>query len=113
MAQPGDAPRPAGESDWTVQAADTIERVVGGIRDKTSGRLVTVVRAIVFGLLAATMGLIIGVFGAIVALRVLTDYAFRGEVWASYLLVGGIFVLFGALFLRKASKATTEKGRRP
>lgn len=112
MAQTGDAPRPAAAgSDWTAQAADTIERVVTGIRDKTSVPLTTVVRALVFGLLAATMGLVIAVFGAIVAIRVLTAYVFRGEVWASYLLVGGIFVLPGVFFLRKASSAATKKGK--
>ena len=113
MAQPGDPPRPAvGASDWTVQAADTIERVVVGIRDKTSVPLTTVVRAMVFGLLAAVMGLVIGVFLAIAAVRVLTAYAFRGEVWASYLVVGGIFVLPGVFLLRKASSAKTTKGSR-
>ena len=113
MAQPGDAPRPAvGGNDWTVQAADTIERVVVGIREKTSVPLTTVVRVVVFGLLAAVMGLVIGVFGAIVVVRMLTAYAFRGEVWASYLVVGGIFVLPGVFLLRKASSARTRKGSR-
>lgn len=91
--------------------ADTIERVVVGIRDKTTVPLTTIARVVVFGLLAATMGLVIGVFGAIVAIRVLTVYAFRGEVWASYLLVGAIFVLPGVFFLRKASSAKTRKGQ--
>lgn len=113
VAQPGDAPRPAvGSTDWTAQAADTIERVVTGIRDKTSGRLVTVVRVLVYGLLAAVMGMLIGVLGTISAIRALTDYAFRGHVWASYLSVGAIFVVFGTLLLRKASSAKRKKGRR-
>lgn len=112
MAQPGDAPRPAvGGGDWTAQAADTIERVVVTIRDKTTVPLTTVVRAVVFGLLASVLGLVIGVFSAIVAVRVLTVYLFRGEVWASYLLVGGIFVLPGVFLLRKATSAeTSSKG---
>ena len=114
MAQPGDASRPAvGGSDWTTQAADTIERVVVGIRDKTSVPLTTVVRVIVFGLLAAVMGLVIGIFVAIVVIRVLTAYLFHGEVWASYVLVGGIFVLPGVFLLRKASSAKTTKGSSP
>ena len=112
MAQPGDAPRPAaGGSDWTVQAADTIERVVVGIRDKTTVPLTTVARAVVYGLLAAVMGVIIVIFAAIVAIRVLTVYLFRGEVWASYLVVGGIFVGSGVLLFRMASPARTQKGK--
>lgn len=113
MAQPGDAPRPATKgSDWTVQAADTIERVVVGIRDKTSVPLTTVARALVYGLLAGMMALLIGVFFAIVALRVLTAYLVRGEVWAAYLILGGIFVVPGTLLLRKATSAKTSRGTR-
>jgi hypothetical protein len=113
VAQPGDASRPAvGGSDWTAQAADTIERVVVTVRDKTAVPLTTVARALVYGLLAATMGLVVAVFGAIIAIRVLTVYLFRGDVWASYLLVGAIFVAPGLFFLRKASSATTKKGSR-
>ncbi len=113
MAQPGDAPRPVvGGTDWTAQTADTIERVVTGIRDKTSGRLVTVVRVLVYGLLAAVMGTLIGILGTISAIRALTDYGFRGHVWASYLFVGAIFVTFGTLLLRKASSAKRKKDRR-
>ena len=48
MAQPG--------SDWTVQAADTIESVVGSIRDKTTVPLTTVARSLVFGLIAGVLG---------------------------------------------------------
>lgn len=92
--------------------ADTIERIVAGLRDKTTVPLTTVVRAVVYGLLAGTMGMIIGVFSAIVAIRVLTAYVFQGEVWASYLAVGGIFVLPGVFLLRKATAAKTARRRR-
>lgn len=108
MAQPGDAPRPAvGGTDWTVQAADTIERVVGAIRDKTSLPLTTVARALVYGLLAAVMGLTIVVFSAVASVRVITAYLVGGEVWAAYLVVGGIFALPGVFLLRKASSTKT------
>ena len=112
MPQPGDAPRPAsGGSDWTVHAADTIERVVVGVRDKTTVPLTTVARALVYGLLAGVMAMLIGIFSAIVSLRVLTAYLVRGEVWAAYLIVGGIFVLPGVFLLRKATSAKTSKGQ--
>ena len=102
---------PAGD-DWTVQAADTIERVVVGIRDKTAVPLTTVARGIVYGLLAAVMGIAVLVLVIIGAVRALNAYVTQGEVWASYLLVGGIFTLGGVLTLRKATsdKATREKG---
>ena len=110
MAEPGDSSRPAGGSDWTVQAADTIERVVTGIRDKTTVPLTTVARALVYGLLAAVMGLTIVVFLAVVSIRMISVYLMRDEVWAAYLLVGGIFTLSGAFLLRTAS-SPKRKGR--
>jgi len=111
VAQPGNSPRPTtAGSDWTVQAADTIERVVVGVRDKTTVPLTTVARAVVYGLLAAIMAMLIGVFFAIVTIRIITVYAFPGRVWASYLSVGGIFVVLGALLLRKASSGKRSKG---
>lgn len=98
-----------GGSDWSVQAADTIERVVGAIRDKTSVPLVTVVRALVYGVLVAVMGVTTLVFLTVAAVRVVNIVL---EVWATYLVLGGIFTLFGLLLLRKATsaKASRESG---
>ena len=111
MAEPGDSSRPAAAGpDWTVQAADTIERVVGGIRDKTTIPLTTVARALVYGLLVAVMGLTILVFLTVVSIRVVSVYVMSDEVWAAYLAVGGIFTLLGAFLLRTAS-SPKRKGR--
>lgn len=110
MARPADASRPDDRgSDWTVQAADAIERVVGGIRDKTSVPLTTVARALVYGVLVAVMGIAVVVFVAIVAVRFADSYI-PGGVWAPYLILGGILSFAGALLLRKASSATGSKG---
>lgn len=114
MAQPGDARSSAapGGDDWTVQAADTIERVVGGLRDKTAVPLTTLARTLVFGLLAAIMGVTTLVFVAVGVVRVVDVYL-PEDVWATYLLVGGIFTVAGALTLRKATtaKPARENGR--
>ena len=64
---PGSAPTPA--SDWPAQAADTIERVVGTVRDKTTGQLVTAARWIVYGTFAALVGLAVAVLFALAAVR--------------------------------------------
>lgn len=103
MRQPGDASSRAanGRSDWTVGAADTIERVVGEIRDKTAVPLTTVARALVFGLLAAVMGVTVLVLVAVFSVR-LVDVYLPGDVWATDLLLGGIFTVLGAFLLRKA-----------
>ena len=111
MAEPGDASRPAtGGTDWTAQAASTIERVVTGIRDKTTVPLTTVARALVYGVLVAVMGITIVVCLTVALIRVVTVWVVDGEVWAAYLAVGGIFTIGGALLLRTAS-SPKGKGR--
>lgn len=110
MAQTGraNAPAPSDGSDWTVQAADTVERVVGTIRDKTAVPLTTVARALVYGLVAAVVGGAALVLVAIALVRVIDAYVPQ-EVWSAHLIVGGIFSLAGAVLLRKANAGDKEK----
>ena len=59
---------PPPERDWPAQAADTIERVVGTVRDKTTGPALTVARAVVYGTFAALVGtacLVVLIIGAV------------------------------------------------
>src|SRR4051812_49107438 len=102
MASPVESPRasapalrsvPAGD-DWAIQAADTVERVVGSIADKTAGPLTTVSRAVVFGLLVAFLGVSALVLFIVGAIRALDAYLPKG-VWLAYTVLGGIFTLVG------------------
>jgi hypothetical protein len=93
------APPPTSE-DWADQAADAVVSVVDAVRDKTTGPVLTVARAIVYG--------IIGLFAALVALVLVTvalvrftDVYLPGEVWAAHLLIGAIFIVGGLLVWRK------------
>src|SRR5438309_9145097 len=95
---------PAGQ-DWTVQAADRIESVVGTIRDKTVVPVTTVARGIVYGILAGVLGVMALLLLAVGAIRALAVYlpfhvgeSHARSVWASYAIVGGIFVLLGWFF---------------
>jgi drug/metabolite transporter (DMT)-like permease len=81
-------------NDWPANAADTIERVVGTVRDKTVVPAQKATKAIVFGLLVAFFVLTAVLMLAIALFRVLV--VLTGEVWAAYLILGGIFVLAGA-----------------
>lgn len=99
-------PEAAGQ-DWTVQAADTVERVVGSVRDKTTVPLTTIARALVFGLLAAIVGTATLVFLTIGLVRAVDVYTGEGNVWIAHGSVGGIFTLVGVFLLRKA---TATKG---
>lgn len=97
-------PQP-GTADWPAQAADMIVRVVGQVRDKTTGPVLTVARGVVYGLLAALLGGTAAVLVAIAAVRGI-DEAIEGivdsrETWAAHLLVGLVFTLAGMLLWSK------------
>jgi len=94
------APQP--EPDWPAQAADTIERVVGTVRDKTTVPALTVARAVVYGTFAALVGsasLVLLVIALVRGLDVaLPDSVFGEEhVWAAHLITGLLFVVVGAV----------------
>ncbi len=103
------SPGAGDEGDWTVQAADTIERAVGKVRDKTSVPLVTVARALVFGLLAAVMGVVAAVMVAVMLVRIIDVVTGDENVWIAHLAVGGLFAVVGAFLLRKATTTPTAR----
>jgi hypothetical protein len=98
-----DAPGPGdGGDDWPAQAADTIVRVVGTVRDKTTGPALTVARGLVYGLLALVLGSTALVLLAIGSVRLIDAYlpdAVFGEThtWAAHLLVGLAFTGAGGV----------------
>ena len=92
--------------DWAAQVADTIESVVGAVRDKTTVKLETVARAVVFGILIAVMGLAALVLVTIVLVRLGTYVA---PVWAVYAVLGTLFTLVG-LFLWSRRQPDQAKG---
>ena len=104
---PEATPSPASDgSDWPAQAADTIVRVVGQVRDKTAGPAITAARGIVYGLLAGLLGGMAAILLAIVAVRVLDAYlpdAVFGEqhTWAAHGLVGLLFSAVGLVLWSK------------
>jgi hypothetical protein len=96
--------------DWPAQAADTIERVVGSVRDKTTGPAITIARGVVYGTFALVVGTVVAVLVAIAAVRALDNYlpdSVFGEehTWAAHLLVGLVFTLLGMLLWSRRSAA--------
>jgi hypothetical protein len=89
--------------DWTVQVADTIESVVGSVRNKTAVPLETVARGLVYGILIAVMGITALVLVTILSLRVLTiEISGRSlPVYGAYAILGGLFSLVGLFLWRK------------
>jgi hypothetical protein len=95
-------------SDWPVQAADTIERLVGTVRDKTTGPAISIARWLVYGTFALIVGTVVAVLLAIGAVRALDAYlpdAVVGEdhTWAAHLLVGLVFCGVGMFAWSKRS----------
>lgn len=106
------APLAGAQQDWPAQAADTIERVVGAVRDKTTGPAITVARSVVYGTFALLVGTVVAVFLAIAAVRALDAYlpdAWVGEqhTWAAHLVVGVLFSLVGMLAWSRRSAPTS------
>jgi predicted metal-binding membrane protein len=97
----------AREGDWAGQTADTIERVVGSVRDKTTGPLERFARLLVYGLVAAVLGVAILVLAAVALVRGL-DLLIPGEVWSAHLVTGGIFTLAGLFLWRKRTVKTVK-----
>ncbi len=76
-------------SEWTSQAADTIEKTVVAVRDRTVEPATRAANYMVYGVFAACCLLTAFLLGSIVLFRVLT-YAM--PVWAAWMVLGGIFV---------------------
>jgi hypothetical protein len=87
-------------SDWTTDAADAIERAVGLVRDRTVEPAQAITRAVVYGLLAALIGLPAAILLLAGLFRLLV-IAYQGEVWAAWLTLGGIFVAVGGFLWAK------------
>lgn len=110
-------PRP-GTEDWTTQAADTVEAVVGVVRDKATVPLRTAARALVYGIALTVVGLLIFVLLTVAAIRGITlaltplvgrSAGHHHRVWVSYVILGGIFTFAGLLLLRKAEATPPEE----
>ena len=96
---------PLTDPNWAAEIADTVERVVGTVREKATTPAVHVTRGVVFGLLAAFLGLAaltLALIGITRGLQALLDLVVTPAqaVYLSYFIVGGILCLVGALFFR-------------
>ncbi len=96
--------------DWTSDVADKIEAAVGAVRDRTTVPITKVVRGLVFGLVAGTLGIVALVFGIIGLTRLIEVYLpiepYSARVWGTYAVLGAIFLVIGAFFW---SKRTVRK----
>jgi hypothetical protein len=97
---------PLTDPDWAPDLADTVERVVGTVREKTTDNVVKIARLIVFGLLGTLLGLTALILLVIIltrAMQALLDFAVTPAraVYISYFIVGGICCLVGVFLMKK------------
>jgi len=93
-----------GGNDWAAQVTGKVEELVALVRDRTLTPVVKIVRFVILGLIAIFIGGMTTVLLAVGVIRVLDTEVFHRRVWASYLVVGGIFSLTGLLFSRMRNR---------
>ena len=108
----GHIPIPILEGDWPAQAATSIEQLVTTVRDRTTVPALTAARAIVYALVGGSLLLAAFVMFTICLIRLVDNYL-PGEVWAAYLLVGGLFLLIGLILWTQRGRASVEPATAP
>ncbi len=92
-------------AQWQARAVDTIDGAVTAVHERVIRPLLLVSRAIVFGIIVATMALVVSILLSVAVVRLLDVYAFRGRVWAADAAVGGLLAVFGAwLWTKRRSR---------
>jgi len=84
-------------SDWTADAANAIDNAVGLVRERTVDPIHAIVRAVIYGLLAALILIPAVTLTTIGLFRLLTIAAVAADtgVWAAWTALGGIFLIIG------------------
>jgi hypothetical protein len=91
---------PVTDPNWAADVADSIERVVGTVRQTFTERVIVVLRGVVFGLLIAIVAVAVLTMVIIVGTRLLQNLLSlvvsteARAVWGSYVLMS--LILFGA-----------------
>jgi uncharacterized membrane protein len=100
------AANPLTDPNWATETTDTVVRIVDQVRNQTTTKVVYAARGLVFGLIAAILGLFIVVVllvGLMRGLQALLELAMSWDqaVYTSYFVVGGVFTLIGLILFTK------------
>jgi hypothetical protein len=102
---PDQVPAPTADGDWTVEVANRIESVTETVREKTTVPVLTAAQMLVFGIVAALLGLLAFLFFVVALIRVLEAYLpihpLARRVWVVDAIVAAIFIGSGAFLWRK------------
>jgi len=102
----------APKDDWAAQLTEKVGQLVELVRDHTVRPVQKFVRAAIFGALAFSVVIFVIVAFVIGFIRLLNNEVFDQRVWASYLLIGGIFVGVGTLISRMPTAGASRPARR-
>ena len=99
---------PFSDPNWSTAVVDFIDRWLGFVRDHTTRPLIAIIRGLIFGTMALVGVLFVSIIfliGLMRALNSLLDIWWSRDtaVWASYFVIGAIFVALGALSMRRRS----------
>jgi len=100
---PAAATTTAPQGDWTDQVTDLIVDLVDQVHDKTTGPVLQGARALVYGAVAVIVAIFVMVSLVILSVRGLTLLV--GEVWISYLAIGGLLTVVGTVLWLKRRTA--------
>lgn len=99
---------PLTDPRWASDLADTLERWTGRLRAATTDHAVRLTRGLVFGVLvvialatATPLAILVFVRLTQVVLSRVTRTDADTTVWLAYLVVGALFMVAGALMLRR------------
>jgi hypothetical protein len=93
---PSATPAVADEPDWTDQVTDLIVDMVDRVHDKTTGPIIGIAKAVIYGTVALFAGIAVLILGIILTSHLLA--LIPGEIWIPDVAIGGVLVLAG-LFL--------------
>lgn len=104
---------PLTDPNWAADTTDTVVRVVDQVKSKTTKPAVMAARGLVFGILAAFLGLfalVLLLLGLTRGLQAALDAGFDHErsVYISYFIVGGLLSLVGLLLFKKRNAGSTS-----
>jgi hypothetical protein len=93
--------------DWPSKASATVVQYVGTVRDATTGPALVASRYAVYLLPIAMIAAVLAILALVLLVRLLVTatalfpFVDDGETWMAYYIIGGLFVLIGAVLWRK------------
>jgi hypothetical protein len=90
--------------DWTDQIVDRLVEIIERVRAATTGPLLKIVRAVVYGIIVVGLGIMVVTLLIITLIRLLDQLP--GGVWLPYLILGALFTLIGLILWTRRSASS-------